>query len=104
MMGILGFGLTMTFLGTNLGGIWADQSWGRFCGWDPKKSGALLIILWCAIIFHCRISKLINPLGLAVGCVIGLIVVMWAWFGVNLLRSEERRVGKECRSRWSPYH
>ena len=85
MMGILGFGLTMTFLGTNLGGIWADQSWGRFWGWDPKENGALLIILWCAIIFHCRISKLINPLGLAVGCVIGLIVVMWAWFGVNLL-------------------
>jgi cytochrome c biogenesis factor len=85
MLGILGFGLTMTLLGTALGGIWADQSWGRFWGWDPKENGALLIILWCAIIFHARIGKVINPLGVAVGCILGLIVVMWAWFGVNLL-------------------
>ena len=85
MMGILGFGLTMTFLGTALGGIWADQSWGRFWGWDPKENGALLIFLWCAIIFHARLAKLINPLGVAVGCAMTLLVVMWAWFGVNLL-------------------
>ncbi len=85
MMGILGFGLTMTFLGTMLGGIWADQSWGRFWGWDPKENGALLIVLWSAIIFHARLAKFINPLGAAVGCVFGLVVVMWAWFGVNLL-------------------
>lgn len=85
MLGILGFGLIMTFLGTALGGIWADQSWGRFWGWDPKENGALLIVLWCAIIFHARLAKLIHPLGVAVGCVLGLIVVMWAWFGVNLL-------------------
>lgn len=85
LLGILGFGLTMTFLGTTLGGIWADQSWGRFWGWDPKENGALLIVLWCAIIFHARIAKLIGPLGVAIGCVLGLVVVMWAWFGVNLL-------------------
>jgi len=85
MLGILGFGLTMTFLGTTLGGIWADQSWGRFWGWDPKENGALLIILWSAIIFHARLAEIINPLGVAMGCVWGMIVVMWAWFGVNLL-------------------
>ncbi|MCA9407198.1 MAG: cytochrome c biogenesis protein CcsA [Candidatus Omnitrophica bacterium] len=85
MLGILGFGLTMTFLGTALGGIWADQSWGRFWGWDPKENGALLIVLWAAGIFHARLAKLIHPLGVAIGCVLGLIVVMWAWFGVNLL-------------------
>ncbi len=85
MFGIIGFGLTMTLLGTALGGIWADQSWGRFWGWDPKENGALLIVLWCAILLHARISKLINPLGMAAGSVFLLIVVMWAWFGVNLL-------------------
>jgi ABC-type transport system involved in cytochrome c biogenesis permease subunit len=85
MLGILGFGLTMTFLGTTLGGIWADQSWGRFWGWDPKENGALMIVLWCSIIFHSRIAKMINPLGAAVGCIFVLINVMWAWFGVNLL-------------------
>jgi ABC-type transport system involved in cytochrome c biogenesis permease subunit len=76
MLGILGFGLTMSFLGTMLGGVWADQSWGN---------GALMIVLWCAIVFHAKIAKVINPLGVAVGCVLALMVVMWAWFGVNLL-------------------
>jgi hypothetical protein len=85
LLGTLGFGLTMTFLGTNLGGIWADQSWGRFWGWDPKENGALLIVLWCAILFHAKIAKLIGPRGLAIGAGAGIIVVMWAWFGVNLL-------------------
>jgi len=85
LIGTLGFGLIMTFLGTNLGGIWADQSWGRFWGWDPKENGALMIVIWIAILFHSKIAKLIGPLGLAVGSCLGLIVVMWAWFGVNLL-------------------
>ena len=85
MIGALGFGLMMSFLGTTLGGIWADQSWGRFWGWDPKENGALLIVLWCAILFHARVGRFITPLGVAVGSVLGIIVVMWAWFGVNLL-------------------
>ncbi len=85
LLGALGFGLTMTFLGTNLGGIWADQSWGRFWGWDPKENGALLIVIWTALLFHLKIAKMINEIGMAVGSVIGIIVVMWAWFGVNLL-------------------
>jgi len=85
ILGTLGFGLTAAFLGTMLGGIWADQSWGRFWGWDPKENGALLIVLWSAIIFHSKLGRLIKPLGVAVGAALGLIVVMWAWLGVNLL-------------------
>ncbi|MBI4309052.1 MAG: cytochrome c biogenesis protein CcsA [Candidatus Omnitrophica bacterium] len=85
MMGILGLALTLTFLGTNLGGIWADQSWGRFWGWDPKENGALMIVLWSAMLFHARIAKMIGPVGMAAGTVLGMVVVMWAWFGVNLL-------------------
>ncbi|OGW95682.1 MAG: hypothetical protein A2Z81_03195 [Omnitrophica WOR_2 bacterium GWA2_45_18] len=85
LQGILLFGLMMTFLGTVLGGIWADQSWGRFWGWDPKENGALLIILWCAIIVHAKVGRMIGPVGVAVGSILGVVVVMWAWFGVNLL-------------------
>jgi ABC-type transport system involved in cytochrome c biogenesis permease subunit len=85
LTGALGFGLAMTFLGTNLGGIWADESWGRFWGWDPKENGALMIILWISLIFHARIARLIGLPGLAAGSILGVIVVMWAWFGVNLL-------------------
>ena len=85
LLGALGLGLTLAFFGTMLGGIWADQSWGRFWGWDPKENGALMIVLWCALIFHAKIAKLIDALGVAVLSAMLLLVVMWAWFGVNLL-------------------
>lgn len=85
MVGILGLALTLTFLGTNLGGIWADQSWGRFWGWDPKENGALMIVLWTAMLLHMKVAKMIGDFGMAVGTVLGMIVVAWAWFGVNLL-------------------
>jgi ABC-type transport system involved in cytochrome c biogenesis permease subunit len=83
--GLLAFGLIFSFLGTMLGGVWADQSWGRFWGWDPKENGALMIVLWCAILFHARWAGMIGPLGFAAGSVLGVIVVLFAWIGVNLL-------------------
>ena len=81
----LAFGLVFTFLGTVMGGIWADQSWGRFWGWDPKENGALLIILWVAILFHARKAGIIGHLGVAAGSVVSIVTVVLAWFGVNLL-------------------
>jgi ABC-type transport system involved in cytochrome c biogenesis permease subunit len=85
VFGITAFGLIFSFIGTVLGGIWADQSWGRFWGWDPKENGALLIVLWCAILFHAKLALWIDQLGFAIGSIIGIIVVMLAWFGINLL-------------------
>lgn len=79
------FGIIFTFLGTVLGGIWADQSWGRFWGWDPKENGALLIVLWSAIVFHARMAGWIKEVGFSLGAVGGTIAVSLAWFGVNLL-------------------
>jgi cytochrome c-type biogenesis protein CcsB len=84
-IGMMAFGLLFTFLGTMLGGIWADQSWGRFWGWDPKENGALLIILWVAITLHARLMKVIKDRGTAIASIIGTMVVMLSWFGVNLL-------------------
>ncbi len=52
--GIVCFATLFSFVGTVLGGIWADQSWGRFWGWDPKENGALIIVLWNALILHLR--------------------------------------------------
>ncbi len=85
LFGALAFGLTLSFIGTMLGGIWADQSWGRFWGWDPKENGALMIVLWCALLFHARLGKMIGEYGMAIGAVIGILVVMLAWFGINEL-------------------
>jgi ABC-type transport system involved in cytochrome c biogenesis permease subunit len=85
LYGLLAFGLIFVFIGTITGGIWADQSWGRFWGWDPKENGALMVVLWCALLFHARLGGIIKELGMAAGSVISIIMVMLAWFGVNLL-------------------
>jgi ABC-type transport system involved in cytochrome c biogenesis permease subunit len=82
---VLAFGLVFTSIGTLMGGIWADQSWGRFWGWDPKENGALLIIIWCAALFHARLAGWIGHIGLAAGGIGATIAVVMAWFGVNLL-------------------
>jgi ABC-type transport system involved in cytochrome c biogenesis permease subunit len=85
LVAVLGFGLVFTSVGTLMGGIWADQSWGRFWGWDPKENGALLIIIWLAVLFHARLAGWIGHVGLAVGGIGATIAVVLAWFGVNLL-------------------
>jgi len=83
--GIVCFATLFSFVGTVLGGIWADQSWGRFWGWDPKENGALLIVLWNATILHARWGGLVRERGLMNLAVIGNIVTSWSWFGVNML-------------------
>jgi ABC-type transport system involved in cytochrome c biogenesis permease subunit len=83
--GIVCFATLFSFVGTILGGIWADQSWGRFWGWDPKENGALLIVLWNAIILHARWGGLVRQRGLMVMAVFGNVVTSWSWFGVNML-------------------
>ena len=83
--GILGFALFFSFTGTVLGGIWADQSWGRFWGWDPKDNGAVLVVLMNALILHARWGGLIGLRGLMTLAVGGNIVTAWSWFGTNLL-------------------
>ena len=84
------FGITLMALffslfGTILGGIWADQSWGRFWGWDPKENGAMLICMWHLMMIHMRLSGMVKGPGFALGMVLNNIIVALAWFGVNLL-------------------
>ena len=74
-----------SFTGTVLGGIWADQSWGRFWGWDPKENGALLIVLMNALILHARWAGLVKVRGMAVLTICGNMVTGWSWFGTNQL-------------------
>jgi ABC-type transport system involved in cytochrome c biogenesis permease subunit len=83
--GIVCFATLFSFAGTVLGGIWADQSWGRFWGWDPKENGALLIVLWNAVFLHARRGGLAGMRGLMAMAVFGNIVTAWSWFGTNLL-------------------
>jgi ABC-type transport system involved in cytochrome c biogenesis permease subunit len=83
--GIVCFATLFSFVGTILGGIWADQSWGRFWGWDPKENGALLIVIWNAIILHARWGGLVRERGLMNLAILGNIVTAWSWFGTNML-------------------
>ena len=83
--GIICFSLLFSFIGTVLGGIWADQSWGRFWGWDPKENGALLIVIWNAIILHARLSGLIRARGFMLCAIFGNNLTSFSWFGVNML-------------------
>jgi ABC-type transport system involved in cytochrome c biogenesis permease subunit len=83
--GIICFATLFSFVGTVLGGIWADQSWGRFWGWDPKENGALIIVLWNALILHARWGGLVRARGLMCLAVFGNVVTSWSWFGVNML-------------------
>jgi hypothetical protein len=83
--GTLCFSIFFSFIGTVLGGLWADDSWGRFWGWDPKENGALIIVLWNALVLHARWDGWVKDRGLAVLAIGGNIVTGWSWFGVNEL-------------------
>jgi ABC-type transport system involved in cytochrome c biogenesis permease subunit len=85
MLAMTFIALFFTMFGTILGGIWGDQSWGRFWGWDPKENGALLIVMWLLMMIHLKISGLAKGEGYALGLVLANITVALAWFGVNLL-------------------
>lgn len=83
--GILCFSIFFSFVGTVLGGLWADDSWGRFWGWDPKENGALIIVLWNALVLHARWGGMVKDRGLACLAMGGNIATGWSWFGVNQL-------------------
>ncbi|GAB5495633.1 MAG: cytochrome c biogenesis protein CcsA [Phycisphaerales bacterium] len=83
--GVVCFAMLLSFVGTVLGGIWADQSWGRFWGWDPKENGAALVVLINAVILHARWGGLVKARGIAVLAVAGNVVTAWSWFGTNML-------------------
>jgi ABC-type transport system involved in cytochrome c biogenesis permease subunit len=79
------FGILFSFVGTLLGGLWADDSWGRFWGWDPKENGALLIVIWNALMLHARWDGMVKARGFSVLAIGGNIVTAWSWFGTNEL-------------------
>ncbi|WP_035604610.1 cytochrome c biogenesis protein CcsA [Haloferula sp. BvORR071] len=83
--GCLGLTLCLSLIGTVLGGIWANDSWGRFWGWDPKENGALMIVLWTLAILHARLGGYIREWGLHLCSMFGAIVVAFSWWHVNFL-------------------
>jgi ABC-type transport system involved in cytochrome c biogenesis permease subunit len=78
-------GVMLIIPGTMLGGLWADVSWGRFWGWDPKEVWALITLLVYLIPLHGRFAGWIKPFGLVVGSVVCFLSVVMAWYGVNFV-------------------
>jgi ABC-type transport system involved in cytochrome c biogenesis permease subunit len=72
-------------VGTLLGGVWASYSWGRFWGWDPKETWALIATLGYLAILHARFTGWIKDFGMAVGSLLGYLLVLMAWYGVNFV-------------------
>ncbi|NNM30458.1 MAG: cytochrome c biogenesis protein CcsA, partial [Akkermansiaceae bacterium] len=83
--GVVCFTLLLSLIGTVLGGIWANYSWGRFWGWDPKENGALMIVLWNLLILHGRLGGFLREWGTNLAALFGAVVVTFSWWHVNLL-------------------
>lgn len=79
------FGVVLLAAGTILGGVWADYSWGRFWGWDPKEVWALIALMGYIMILHARYTGWMREFGFAVFNVIAFSLVVMAWYGVNFV-------------------
>ncbi|MBN2349060.1 MAG: cytochrome c biogenesis protein CcsA [Bacteroidales bacterium] len=77
-------GLYMLTIGTFLGGVWANESWGRYWGWDPKETWALVTVLIYAFIAHMRlVPALKSKFGFNLAALLGFGSVIMTYFGVN---------------------
>jgi ABC-type transport system involved in cytochrome c biogenesis permease subunit len=84
-------GILLLAAGTILGGVWANYSWGRFWGWDPKETWALITLLCYLAVLHGRLAGWWGGFGLAVGSVICFLSVMMSWYGVNFILGQNGR-------------
>ncbi len=78
-------GVVLLAAGTILGGVWANESWGRFWGWDPKEVWALIALLGYLALLHGRYVGWVRGFGLSVGAVVSYLLVLMAWYGVNFV-------------------
>ncbi len=82
---VLQLGVLLLAAGTILGGVWANYSWGRFWGWDPKETWALIALLYYILTLHGRLAGWWTQFGLVVASVVCFLAVLMAWYGVNFV-------------------
>lgn len=91
----LTIGLCLLTAGTFLGAVWANESWGRYWGWDPKETWALITMIVYALVLHARfIPKLRSDFAFSVMTVFALTSVLMTYFGVNYYLSGLHSYGK----------
>jgi cytochrome c-type biogenesis protein CcsB len=82
---VLQLGVLLLAAGTILGGVWANYSWGRFWGWDPKETWALIALLCYILTLHGRLAGWWSEFGLVVASVVCFLAILMAWYGVNFV-------------------
>jgi cytochrome c-type biogenesis protein CcsB len=82
---VIQLGVILLAAGTILGGVWANYSWGRFWGWDPKETWALIALLCYILTLHGRLAGWWTQFGLVVASVVCFLAVLMAWYGVNFV-------------------
>jgi cytochrome c-type biogenesis protein CcsB len=82
---VLQLGVLLLAAGTILGGVWANYSWGRFWGWDPKETWALIALLCYLLTLHGRLAGWWTQFGLVIASVVCFLAVLMAWYGVNFV-------------------
>ena len=78
-------GVLLLAVGTILGGVWANYSWGRFWDWDPKETWALITLLIYLFLLHGRIAGRWGGFGLTIGSILAFLSVLMACYGVNFV-------------------
>ncbi len=78
-------GVVLLTAGTILGGVWADYSWGRFWGWDPKETWAFIALMGYLALLHARLTGWVQNFGMLVVSVVAFNLVLMAWYGVNFV-------------------
>jgi cytochrome c-type biogenesis protein CcsB len=82
---LIQIGVILLTAGTILGGVWADYSWGRFWGWDPKETWAFIALMGYLAILHARLVGWVKDFGMLAGSIVSFSLVIMAWYGVNFV-------------------
>jgi ABC-type transport system involved in cytochrome c biogenesis permease subunit len=103
MFGIIPVGVILLFAGMILGGVWADASWGRFWGWDPKEIASLITFLVYIVIVHGRWAGWLRDYGTALGSVAGGMAVLWTYYGANFFMTGKHAYAAADASKEFPF-
>jgi cytochrome c-type biogenesis protein CcsB len=76
-------GVVLLAGGIMLGAVWANASWGRYWGWDPKETWALITLLWFLAILHGRFAGWLRGIGVALGTISGFFLLLMTYYGVS---------------------
>jgi ABC-type transport system involved in cytochrome c biogenesis permease subunit len=82
---VMGAGTCFLGIGIMLGAVWANESWGRYWGWDPKETWALIALIGYLAVMHGRIAGWMGDFAVACGSILSFVLIMITYYAVNFL-------------------